>query len=110
MKKEGYLIIGLADEGGMTLSEVDLTGPLVVVTGSEEKGISLLTRRHCDQLVRIPLRGQTSSLNASVATALVLYEAARRGWMKGLKGQAPSPRMVRAKFNSPKSFDEETVL
>jgi 23S rRNA (guanosine2251-2'-O)-methyltransferase len=55
----------------------------------------MLTRRHCDQLIRIPLRGVTPSLNASVATALCVYEVARRGWMKGLKGQNPSPRITR---------------
>jgi 23S rRNA (guanosine2251-2'-O)-methyltransferase len=65
------------------------------VTGSEGDGLSLLTRRSCDQLVRIPLRGATPSLNASVATALLLYEIARRGWMTGLKGQAPAPRISR---------------
>ena len=64
---------------------------------SENKGISLVTRRNCDQLVRIPLRGVTPSLNAAVATAVFLYEVARRGWMSGLTGQAPSPRMTRAK-------------
>ena len=90
-------MIGLAEEGNETLPEVDLEGPLVVVIGSEGKGISLVTRRHCDHLVRIPLRGVTPSLNASAATAVFLYEVARNGWMKGLSGQAPSPRMVRAK-------------
>ena len=100
LKKEGYTIIGLADEGDLTISEIDLEGPLVVVTGSEGKGISLVTRRHCDQLVRIPLRGVTTSLNASVATALVLYEVARRGWMKGISGQSPSPKLARAKHSS----------
>ena len=67
----------------------------MIVTGSEGQGLSMLTRRHCDQLIRIPLRGVTPSLNASVATALCLYEVARRGWMKGLKGQNPSPRITR---------------
>ena len=95
LKQSGYRVIGLAEEGDVTLPEVDLEGPLVLVTGSENQGLSLLTRRHCDQLVRIPLRGVTPSLNASVATALCLYELARRGWMKGLQGQAPSPRIVR---------------
>ncbi len=95
LKQSGYRVIGLAEEGDVTLPEVDLEGPLVLVTGSENQGLSLLTRRHCDQLVRIPLRGVTPSLNASVATALCLYELARRGWMKELQGQAPSPRIVR---------------
>ena len=101
LKGVGYRVVGLAEEGDLTLPEVELDGPLVVVIGSEAKGISLVTRRHCDQLVRIPLRGMTPSLNASVASAICLYELARRGWMKGLSGQAPSPRMVRAKCPSP---------
>ena len=95
LKTSGYRVIGLAEEGDLTLEEVDLEGPLVIVTGSEGQGLSMLTRRHCDQLIRIPLRGVTPSLNASVATALCLYEVARRGWMKGLKGQNPSPRITR---------------
>ena len=61
----------------------------------------MLTRRHCDQLIRIPLRGVTPSLNASVATALCVYEVARRGWMKGLKGQNPSPRITRPQLAGP---------
>ncbi|QNI73278.1 23S rRNA (guanosine(2251)-2'-O)-methyltransferase RlmB [Synechococcus sp. NOUM97013] len=99
LKDAGYRVIGLAEEGDQTLEEVDLDGPLVVVTGSEGQGLSMLTRRHCDQLIRIPLRGVTPSLNASVATALCLYEVARRGWMKGLSGQNPSPPIVRPQLS-----------
>ncbi|MEB3104624.1 MAG: 23S rRNA (guanosine(2251)-2'-O)-methyltransferase RlmB [Cyanobacteriota bacterium] len=95
LKDEGYRVIGLAGEGSVTLEEADLDGPLVVVTGSEGEGLSMLTRRTCDQLVRIPLRGATPSLNASVATALLLYEIARRGWMKGISGSQPAPRISR---------------
>jgi 23S rRNA (guanosine2251-2'-O)-methyltransferase len=95
LKQEGYRVVGLAGEGTVSLEEADLSGPLVVVTGSEAEGLSMLTRRTCDQLVRIPLRGATPSLNASVATALLLYEVARRGWMRGLTGSAPAPRLVR---------------
>jgi 23S rRNA (guanosine2251-2'-O)-methyltransferase len=73
----------------------------VLVTGSEGDGLSMLTRRSCDQLVRIPLRGATPSLNASVATALLLYEVARRGWMRGLTGTAPAPRIVRPSMPAP---------
>tara|TARA_Y100001968_G_scaffold50564_1_gene41249 strand:+ start:23338 stop:24591 length:1254 start_codon:yes stop_codon:yes gene_type:complete len=98
LKDQGYKVIGLAEEGESTLREVSFDGPLVVVIGSEDKGISLVTRRHCDQLVRIPLRGITTSLNASIATSVVLYEIARNTWMKGILGQAPSPKLIRAKF------------
>jgi 23S rRNA (guanosine2251-2'-O)-methyltransferase len=95
LKQEGYRVIGLAEQGSISLEEADLEGPLVLVTGSEGDGLSMLTRRSCDQLVRIPLRGATPSLNASVATALLLYEVARRGWMRGLRGCTPAPRLVR---------------
>jgi 23S rRNA (guanosine2251-2'-O)-methyltransferase len=95
LRQEGYRVVGLDSQGSVSLEEADLDGPLVVITGSEGQGLSLLTRRSCDQLVRIPLRGITPSLNASVATALVLYEVARRGWMRGLRGMAKPPRLVR---------------
>ncbi|MFM2080460.1 MAG: rRNA ((2251)-2-O)-methyltransferase RlmB [Cyanobacteriota bacterium] len=101
LKQEGYRVIGLAGEGSVSLSEADLEGPLVIVTGSEGSGLSMLTRKHCDQLVRIPLRGATPSLNASVATAMVLYEVARRGWMKQITGAAPAPRIVRPQLPAP---------
>ncbi|MFM9089712.1 MAG: 23S rRNA (guanosine(2251)-2'-O)-methyltransferase RlmB [Cyanobium sp.] len=101
LKEEGYRVVGLAGEGTVSLEEADLSGPLVVVTGSEGDGLSMLTRRSCDQLVRIPLRGSTPSLNASVATALLLYEIARRGWMHGISGTAPAPRLVRPALPTP---------
>ena len=100
LKDCGYSIIGLAEEGETTLQEAALTGPLVVVIGSENKGLSVLTRKHCDQLVRIPLRGVTTSLNASIATSVVLYEIARNSWMKGISGQSASPKLQRIKFAS----------
>ena len=105
LKDAGYRVIGLAAEGDVTLPDVDLDGPLVLVTGSEDQGLSLLTRRHCDQLVRIPLRGITPSLNASVATALCVYEIARRGWMKDIHGQAPSPPISRPRTLAETSSD-----
>ena len=109
LKQEGYRVIGLAGEAGVALSEADLDGPLVIVTGSEGSGLSMLTRKHCDQLVRIPLRGATPSLNASVATAMVLYEVARRGWMKQITGSAPAPRIVRPQLASAPQIITEPV-
>ena len=67
-----------------------------------------MTRRHCDQLVRIPLRGITPSLNASVATALCVYEVARRNWMKDIHGQAPSPPIRRPKLAGSESTVDAT--
>ena len=106
LKDAGYRVIGLAGEGDVTLPDVDLSRPLVLVTGSEDQGLSLLTRRHCDQLVRIPLRGVTPSLNASVATALCVYEVARRNWMKDIHGQAPSPPIQRARMAGQRDDDK----
>ena len=100
LKDFGYKVIGLAEEGETTINQVEFDGPLVVVIGSENKGLSVLTRRYCDQLVRIPLRGVTTSLNASIATSVVLYEIAKNTWMKGISGQSPSPKLQRAKFIS----------
>tara|TARA_B100000700_G_scaffold208686_1_gene229439 strand:+ start:744 stop:1916 length:1173 start_codon:yes stop_codon:yes gene_type:complete len=100
LKDEGYRVVGLAEEGDLTLPEVKFQGPLVVVVGAEDKGISLITRRLCDQLIRIPLKGVTTSLNASVATSIFLYEVARCGWMRSISGQAPSPRLVKPQILS----------
>ena len=100
LKDEGYTVVGLAEEGSSTLSEIKFQGPLVVVVGSEDKGISLITRRLCDQLVRIPLKGVTTSLNASVATSIFLYEVARSKWMRSISGQDPSPRLLKPQILS----------
>ena len=100
LKDEGYLVVGLAEEGPSTLSEMKHQGPLVVVVGSEDKGISLITRRLCDQLVRIPLKGVTTSLNASVATSIFLYEVARCRWMRSISGQDPSPRLLKPQISN----------
>ncbi len=100
LKDEGYTVIGLAEEGPSTLSEIKFHGPLVVVVGSEDKGISLITRRLCDQLVRIPLKGVTTSLNASVATSIFLYEVARSRWMRSISGQDPSPRLLKPQIST----------
>ena len=103
LKDEGYTVVGLAEEGSSTLSEIKFQGPLVVVVGSEDKGISLITRRLCDQLVRIPLKGVTTSLNASVATSIFLYEVARSKWMRSISGQDPSPRLLKPQISSEKN-------
>ena len=100
LKDYGYTVLGLAEEGSSTLSEIKIQGPLVVVVGSEDKGISLITRRLCDQLVRIPLKGVTTSLNASVATSIFLYEVARSRWMRSISGQDPSPRLLKPQIST----------
>jgi 23S rRNA (guanosine2251-2'-O)-methyltransferase len=75
----GLMIAGLDAEGDVSLDEFDLaTDPLVIVTGSEGKGLSRLVRESCDVTVSIPMAREVESLNASVAAGVVLAEVARR--------------------------------
>jgi 23S rRNA (guanosine2251-2'-O)-methyltransferase len=77
LKAEGYWIYG-TDPAGEAPWEVDLTGKVVLCFGGEEKGLRALTRRICDRLVGLPMRGRVASLNISTAAAAVLYEAVRQ--------------------------------
>ena len=74
----GVRVIGLDAGGDTALDELDGTDPLVVVVGSEGKGLSRLVRQSCDEVVSIPMAGRTESLNASVAAAILIYEALRQ--------------------------------
>ena len=71
-------IIGTSDDAEHTLYDLDLTGPVAFVLGAEGDGMRQLTRKTCDQLVRIPMAGAVESLNVSVASAVCLYEALRQ--------------------------------
>lgn len=75
---EGLQIVGLDADGDTTIDELDGSGPIVVVVGSEGKGLSRLVRETCDAVVSIPMAGSTESLNASVAAGVVLAEIARQ--------------------------------
>jgi 23S rRNA (guanosine2251-2'-O)-methyltransferase len=78
-RKAGFFILGLDMDGDVALPALDLAGePLVIVTGSEGKGLSRLVRETCDQVVSIPMSSAVESLNAGVATGVVLYEIARQ--------------------------------
>jgi len=74
----GLQIVGLDADGDTTLDDFDASGPLVLVVGSEGKGLSRLVRQNCDAVVSIPMAGPTESLNASVAAGVVLAEIARQ--------------------------------
>ena len=73
LKNNGFLVVGLSGDGQLSISSFLEKTPMVVIVGSEDKGISLLTQKKCDFLLRIPLKGKTSSLNASVAAAISLF-------------------------------------
>ncbi|MFI5568556.1 23S rRNA (guanosine(2251)-2'-O)-methyltransferase RlmB [Streptomyces sp. NPDC051740] len=78
-KKAGIAVVGLAADGEAELGDLEaLDGPVVIVVGSEGKGLSRLVGETCDFRVRIPMPGGAESLNAGVAAGIVLYEAARR--------------------------------
>ena len=78
LREEGVCLVGTAGDADQTLFEVDLTGPLALVMGAEEKGLRRLTREACDLLVRLPMFGRVESLNVSVAAGVCLYEAVRQ--------------------------------
>jgi 23S rRNA (guanosine2251-2'-O)-methyltransferase len=78
LKELGMTVIGLDADGDVEYTEADLTGPIVIVVGSEGKGLSRLVRENCDQIASIPMVGQLSSLNASVSAGIILYEAFRQ--------------------------------
>ena len=73
LKKNGFLVVGLSGDSKLSISNFHKNTPLVVVIGAEDKGISLLTQKKCDYQLCIPLKGRTSSLNASVAAAISLF-------------------------------------
>ncbi len=77
MQQYGIWITGTAGEATQDIYEADLTGPMALVMGAEGKGMRRLTREHCDQLIRIPMAGEVSSLNVSVATGVCLFEIVR---------------------------------
>lgn len=78
LKEQGFWVYGTTSRGADPIYSADFQRPIALVVGSEGEGISLLTQRHCDQLLSIPLAGRTESLNASVATGIALYEIHRQ--------------------------------
>jgi 23S rRNA (guanosine2251-2'-O)-methyltransferase len=78
-RKAGFFVIGLDMDGDVELPDLELASePLVIVVGSEGKGLSRLTSENCDQIVSIPMHAATESLNAGIAAGVTLYEVARR--------------------------------
>jgi len=78
LQKNGFWICGAAGEAEQTMCDIDLTAPIALVMGSEDRGLRRLTRESCDHLIRIPMQGTVESLNVSVATGIMLFEALRQ--------------------------------
>jgi 23S rRNA (guanosine2251-2'-O)-methyltransferase len=78
LKDRDIRVIGTSEDADHTLYEADLSGPVALVLGAEGAGMRQLTRKHCDELVRIPMQGAVESLNVSVAAGVCLFEALRQ--------------------------------
>ena len=78
LKESGVWVYGTAADGQTDLYHADLKGPAAIVIGNEGQGMSRLVAESCDQLVSIPMKGNISSLNASAAASILLYEAVRQ--------------------------------
>lgn len=78
IKEQGFWIYGLDGAASVSLPEVDLHGPVMLLAGGEGHGLRQLTKKHCDALVRIPTHGACDTLNVAVAVAIGLYEVQRQ--------------------------------
>ncbi|MBS3908109.1 MAG: 23S rRNA (guanosine(2251)-2'-O)-methyltransferase RlmB [Actinobacteria bacterium] len=83
LKEMGFWVVGASEKAGRAYYDIDFNMPLVVVLGSEGGGLSRLVAEKCDFLAAIPMRGEISSLNVSVAGAVLLYEALRQRRVSG---------------------------
>ena len=78
IKEAGFWVYGLAGEASSPIDQVDLKGKVCLIVGNEGKGLSRLVRENCDILINIPMKGIVNSLNASVASAIAMYEVLRQ--------------------------------
>src|SRR5437868_272421 len=85
LKEAGFWLVGLDERAEKTYTEVDYTGPTGIVLGGEGGGLHELTRKRCDFVVSLPTTGPVKSLNVSVASGVVLFEALRQRHAKNRK-------------------------
>lgn len=78
LKEQNIVVKGVEIDGKTIYNEADFREPLALVVGSEGQGLSRLVKERCDEIVRIPMRGKINSLNASVATGIVLFEVIKQ--------------------------------
>ncbi|MEB3225280.1 MAG: 23S rRNA (guanosine(2251)-2'-O)-methyltransferase RlmB [Synechococcus sp.] len=90
LKEAGFWIYGTAAGTSKALHNIKFEGAIGLVIGSEGQGLSLLTQKHCDELVAIPMSGKTPSLNASVAAAIALYEVYRQRLVRQVQINLPN--------------------
>jgi 23S rRNA (guanosine2251-2'-O)-methyltransferase len=92
----GLRIVGADADAALTYREADLRGPLVLVVGSEGRGLAPPIRRRCDVLIRIPMRGRIASLNAAVAGSILAFEAAMQRGRPEAEPPTGSPAVAAA--------------
>lgn len=78
LKREGIWIVAADMDGSKPYYKYDYTGPTAIVIGGEDRGLGKLTKELCDDVARIPMSGETPSLNVSVSAAIMIYEAVRQ--------------------------------
>ena len=78
LQQQGAWVVGTTGEAEELIYDIDLTGPMVLVMGAEGPGMRQLTQKQCDFLAKLPMEGEVSSLNVSVATGICLYEVVRQ--------------------------------
>jgi 23S rRNA (guanosine2251-2'-O)-methyltransferase len=103
IKEKGIWVVGTDDTGEMEWDEVDYRGPTAIVVGGEAEGIRRLVLEGCDQVVRVPMQGQVSSLNAAAAGTVVLFEALRQR----IRDAAPPTSVRRQERPAPAADAEE---
>lgn len=82
LKRDGIWIVAADMDGAKPYYKYDYTGPTAIVVGGEDRGLGRLTKDLCDDVARIPMSGETPSLNASVSAAILMYEAVRQRALK----------------------------
>lgn len=85
LKESGLTVIGASEKGSHSYTTADFTGPVAIVMGAEDTGISDEVLRQCDRLAAIPVIGSIGSLNVSVAAGVMMYEAVRQRMQAGMK-------------------------
>jgi 23S rRNA (guanosine2251-2'-O)-methyltransferase len=100
LKAKGIWVVAAIQDGEESLFEADLTGPIAIVVGGENQGISPLVLKRCDRTVRIPMKGQVGSLNVAASAAIILFEILRQRTIissRGVQLNAPTSQWKDAK-------------
>ncbi len=82
MKNSGVTIVGAEAEGDRDVWDIDLTDPIALIVGSEAEGMRKTVKEHCDHIIKLPMLGKVNSLNASVATGIIIFEIMRQRMQK----------------------------